>query len=163
MDRCWMHSLPLPTQSYIKASSVPARTLTGSDRGVMQALSNTVWGYSRLEVQHEPLLDAVAAIAHEKLHLFNGQNIANTVGHTLNCIQPSLLSKKTLQHSMCIWASRLSICCLECLQHSISSRFSAVYNCCYDAAANKFKSAQLLLKLLSHESTQKATLCLDFY
>ncbi len=46
----------------------------------LQALSNTVWGFSKLEVVHERLLDAVAAIALRKLNLFNGQNIANTVG-----------------------------------------------------------------------------------
>ena len=44
-----------------------------------QALSNTVWGFSKLEVVHERLLDAVAAIALRKLQSFNGQNIANTV------------------------------------------------------------------------------------
>lgn len=45
----------------------------------VQALSNTVWGFSKLEVVHEQLLDAVAAAALKKLHVFNGQNIANTV------------------------------------------------------------------------------------
>jgi len=38
-----------------------------------------VWGFSKLEVVHERLLDAVAAIALRKLQSFNGQNIANTV------------------------------------------------------------------------------------
>ena len=49
----------------------------------LQALSNTVWGFSKLEVVHEKLLDAVAAIALRKLNLFNGQNIANTVSPSL--------------------------------------------------------------------------------
>ena len=45
----------------------------------VQALSNTIWGFSKLEVVHEKLLDAVAAMALKKLPQFNGQNIANTV------------------------------------------------------------------------------------
>ena len=45
----------------------------------VQALSNTIWGFSKLEVVHERLLDAVAAMALRKLPHFNGQNIANTV------------------------------------------------------------------------------------
>ena len=51
-----------------------------------QALSNTVWGFSKLEVVHERLLDAVAAIALRKLQSFNGQNIANTVSLPARCL-----------------------------------------------------------------------------
>lgn len=50
--------------------------MVGAD---LQALSNTIWGFSKLEVVHERLLDAVAAMALKKLPYFNGQNIANTV------------------------------------------------------------------------------------
>ena len=45
-----------------------------------------MWGFSKLEVVHERLLDAVAAIALKKLHLFNGQNIANTVRQKLHSL-----------------------------------------------------------------------------
>ena len=56
--------------------------------GCLQALSNTVWGFSKLEVVHEKLLDAVAAMALKKLPYFNGQNIANTVSFALPLVIP---------------------------------------------------------------------------
>ena len=48
----------------------------------LQALSNTVWSYSKLGVMHDQLLNTVAAVTLRKLHTFNAQNIANTVSLT---------------------------------------------------------------------------------
>ena len=45
-----------------------------------QALSNTVWAFSKLEVLDEELFGAIAREATQKLPGFNAQNIANTVG-----------------------------------------------------------------------------------
>ena len=49
----------------------------------LQALSNTVWALSKLEVESRDsaLLDAVAAAILPALPEFNAQNIANTVRH----------------------------------------------------------------------------------
>lgn len=44
-----------------------------------QALSNTVWAFSRLEEKHTALLSAVAGQARLKMRTFNAQNVANTV------------------------------------------------------------------------------------
>ena len=49
---------------------------------VVQALSNTVWAFSKLEVLDEELFDAIAKEATGKLPRFNAQNIANTVRGT---------------------------------------------------------------------------------
>lgn len=45
----------------------------------VQALSNTVWSFSKLGQVHNQLLDTVAAVTLRKLSSFNAQNIANTV------------------------------------------------------------------------------------
>ena len=45
----------------------------------MQALSNTVWSYSKLGEVHEQLLRTVAQVTLNKLPDFNPQNVANTV------------------------------------------------------------------------------------
>ena len=44
-----------------------------------QALSNTVWAFSKLEVLDKELFGAIAREATGKLPRFNAQNIANTV------------------------------------------------------------------------------------
>lgn len=49
---------------------------------VAQALSNTVWAFSKLEVLDEELFGAIAKEATGKLPRFNAQNIANTVRRT---------------------------------------------------------------------------------
>lgn len=49
----------------------------------LQALSNTVWAFSRLEERNLPLLTAVADQARQKINAFNAQNVANTVPASL--------------------------------------------------------------------------------
>ncbi len=49
------------------------------DLKIERPVRNTVWGFSKLEVLHERLLDAVAAIVLRKLPAVNGQSMANTV------------------------------------------------------------------------------------
>jgi len=44
-----------------------------------QALSNTVWAFSKLGEDEEALLDAVAAASVPQLPEFNAQNLANLV------------------------------------------------------------------------------------
>lgn len=46
---------------------------------IVQALSNTVWSFSKLGHEHNQLLDTIAAVTLRKLPSFNAQNIANTV------------------------------------------------------------------------------------
>lgn len=48
-------------------------------KGAVQALSNTVWAFSKLEVLDAALFAAIAREATGKLPRFNAQNIANTV------------------------------------------------------------------------------------
>ena len=45
----------------------------------VQALSNTVWSFSKLGQVHNQLLDTIAADTRTKLSDFNAQDIANTV------------------------------------------------------------------------------------
>ena len=45
----------------------------------LQALSNSCWALSKLNISNEALLDALVAAATNKIHSFNAQNIANTV------------------------------------------------------------------------------------
>ena len=68
-------------------------TLTGE---AAQALSNTVWAFSKLEVLDEELFSAIAREAIEKLPGFNAQNIANTV--SILRIEASLSLLKTKGH-----------------------------------------------------------------
>jgi hypothetical protein len=44
-----------------------------------QALSNTVWAFSKLDVVKPELLNALAVEMQRRIHQFNSQNLANTV------------------------------------------------------------------------------------
>ncbi len=44
-----------------------------------QALSNTVWAFSKLDVLDEPLFRDIITHILQRLQRFNSQNVANTV------------------------------------------------------------------------------------
>lgn len=45
----------------------------------LQALSNTLWGLSKLEIKDEGLMTSIGEEARRRLHDFNSQNLANSV------------------------------------------------------------------------------------
>lgn len=47
--------------------------------GMLQALSNTIWAFSKLGQEDEALLEAVAVASVPQLSQFNAQNLANLV------------------------------------------------------------------------------------
>lgn len=59
-----------------------------------QALSNTVWAFSKLEEKNTRLFAAVATQAQLKIRTFNAQNVANTVQQDF---PPELLSPNQTQ------------------------------------------------------------------
>ena len=69
--QCWLMLSPLFRVSSLGAVMPPAAPL--------QALSNSCWALSKLNISNEALLDALVAAATNKIHSFNAQNIANTV------------------------------------------------------------------------------------
>ena len=74
----------------------------------LQALSNSCWALSKLNISNEALLDALVTAATNKIHSFNAQNIANTVslvglfqpGSALcgRCSPAAMLHAQTGQH-----------------------------------------------------------------
>jgi hypothetical protein len=49
------------------------------ERTALQALSNTVWAFSKLGQEDKALLEAVAVASVPQLSQFNAQNLANLV------------------------------------------------------------------------------------
>ena len=86
MNSCWMHWVQarialrqlqaFTGQNMASALCLPSKIAANCQP---QALSNAVWGFSNLEIVHERLLEAAAAIALKKLQASTGQNIANIV------------------------------------------------------------------------------------
>ena len=52
---------------------------TQSEQTASQALSNTVWAFSKLGEEDKALLEAVAVASVPQLSQFNAQNLANLV------------------------------------------------------------------------------------
>lgn len=63
----------------MKQSMLPSRSGRAPAAHPVQALSNTLWGLSKLEIKNEPLMLAIGEEARTRLHGFNSQNLANSV------------------------------------------------------------------------------------
>jgi hypothetical protein len=74
----------------------------------LQALSNTVWAFSKLGQEDKALLDAVAVASVPQLSQFNAQNLANLVTPTwLHQAKP-----QTNLHGTCTSYLLASSCCM---------------------------------------------------
>ena len=126
----------------------------------LQALSNSCWALSKLNISNEALLDALVTAATNKIHSFNAQNIANTV--SLICLSSQGLSSVALPaQSQCFTLRKNSTAhqfpcssCEEqarCSMHAAWCRQLHLYCCSHCSAISRSQLAvHLQLSLARH-------------